>query len=479
MVRERAGVEHPPAAAGRRRARGRRAQAQQVDAERRVQRGDAPHAGLHPHRGAAGARPQRSAGIELGQRAARAQQHLAPVHADPRAAARCVQRPGPRHLHRAQAGQLDLAQPHGARGPGAGRKAGAEHGQAKAPRPHGPRQRHRAAGLHRQPPAGPAGPAQPHRAGPARGRGGGPKEQARELERAPAAPLDPGMLGGGPRPDAEPGRGRLAVEGARSPVARPVVKAPGRVEAAARAHAGEPVELGVARLERGVHPGVDRVVARHRTEQHALQPALGVLAVGGQLHERAAGLAVAAEGGVGARALEQPGEADPAQVAAGQRPSGEHRRAQRLAHLHPRDLDLAEAAAAAQVARRLVDLGDRHAQLVHVLGVQPDAVAPGADRRAHAVHLDLLLDPAPVPRAVAGRCRARRAGARSRSRSSACSAAGSGRPPRRWRGRRRRPRSPRARGTRAGRRCWGRAGSARRRGRPPSGRRCRARGRAR
>ena len=135
-----------------------------------------------------------------------------------------------------------------------------------------------------------------------------------------------------------------------------------------------------------------RVPARGGREEGAVDDLLGVLAILRALEQRAADPAVAAERGVGRVALEEVGQAGAGQVAPGERAAGDERRAQQPAHAHARDPDLAEAARAAQVAGRLVDLREGHADAADAALVEPHPRDPGAELRANAVDVDLALD---------------------------------------------------------------------------------------
>ena len=385
----------PPPAAGGRRARRRRAQPQQVDAERR-RAASATRWTPSPiaHRAAAGARPQRARRRRARPRVPRGRSGTSRPSDARRARCRTARRSGPargtstgRQPGHARARRCPTARVALARGAPAG-KRGAEHRQAEAPRPHRARQRHRAV---RPPPAAaplaPAGPAQPHARGPARRRAAAALSRRRDTRRAGAALRHEihGMRGARaaprcrPRP-CPPGRRRRSRRGS----AGRLWKRPEESKRRRTAHAGQAVELGVARVERGVHPGVDRVASAPpgaNTTRSSWRSGSSRLEA-----SSSSGLPVwrsRRNGSSARRALEQVGQARRrlrSRPASARPASTGGRSGWRTSHA--RDADLAEAAAAAQVARRLVDLGDRHAQRVHVLGVQPDAVDARARARA-------------------------------------------------------------------------------------------------
>ena len=109
------------------------------------------------------------------------------------------------------------------------------------------------------------------------------------------------------------------------------------------APAGEPVERRVCGVHRRVDPGVHVVGAG--APERTPRGRSGPRRRRGSWPARAAGCrsAVAPERVVGRGALEQVGEADPAQVAAPERLRAQHRRPQRLAHVHAGDAHLAQA----------------------------------------------------------------------------------------------------------------------------------------
>ena len=143
-------------------------------------------------------------------------------------------------------------------------------------------------------------------------------------------------------------------------------------------------------VDRRVDPRAHVVGASAGREHDAVDLVLGVGAVLGQLQQRAAGLLVAAVRIVGGGPLEQIGEADPAQVAPAERLRAQHRRAQRLVHVHAGDAHLAQAAVAAQVGvLRLSNADQRDPHLADVLEVDGDRVPAVVHLGAHAVDVDL------------------------------------------------------------------------------------------
>ena len=147
-------------------------------------------------------------------------------------------------------------------------------------------------------------------------------------------------------------------------------KRPDDSNAAPRAPASASIALSFARASTVPQPSA-RPRARGGRRDHALQPALAVLAVA---HEHGAGGAaarVAPERVVAGRALEQVRQAGAREVAAGERALGEHGRAQRLAHPHAGDAQLADPARAVRARPRArLHARDPHAQRAHA--VQPE-----------------------------------------------------------------------------------------------------------
>ncbi len=137
--------------------------------------------------------------------------------------------------------------------------------------------------------------------------------------------------------------------------------------------------------------------ARGGRRDRALEPGLPVAAVA---HEHRAGGAaprVAPERVVAGGALEQVGEAGAREVAARERALGEHRRAQRLAHAHARDPQLADPARAAGASVGRAHARDPHPQRAHVAQAELGAgSSPAARRNVRPATSTAVTSAAPV-----------------------------------------------------------------------------------